>query len=638
MSSLTSAMARSWSGVSSYGKRRLHLLLPRRVVAERRGRERRPRAEYSSSSSLRQVGDRPADARLGALPLAAAQAATGAASRRRRSARRARSARPGPRCGRCPRSAAPGSRAPRRRPRRPMRRTRPAYRATPWSMCTTASPGCEPLQQVARHDPAKGPRPTDAHGAEELAVGDQHEAFRTAGKAGVQAALDQHQTARRRRRGQAGHGGGHDAGIVQQLRQARRLVAARTTRYALAAPPGDRLAQVAERRRRQRPARASRTGCRPAARRRHSLSQVQLQRSRRGEPLSSRRAAPGRRSARPGQLARGVRAPRAARRPAPRGISADVLDVRRLVDDPDRVAHVVERRRRREDAGPDLGRVARVAAVDEPGQVGRQPLRQPVVRHRPRRSRSHGPASGRQEELARRAGSSRPVERRDPALVGRIEGAQRLDLVAEPLDAHGQWLPGGKTSTMPPRRTNSPRPATSGTGLVAQATSSTRSALLADPPARPRGRTRLARQVGQGASVRWKSAWTLATRTRGRAGRPGRQGRHAGGRLVADQARAFVRQRRRAARASPRRPGHRTRPRSSSATRSAISASRAIQISRSPVARATAAARNLLAPCGIAGVGDVAQARSRPSRRGPLTAREPGSQRLERAAARRGGR
>ena len=48
---------------------------------------------------------------------------------------------------------------------------------------------------------------------------------------------------------------------------------------------------------------------------------------------------------------------------------------------------------------------------------------------------------GRQEELA--GGQERRLgEGAHAALVGRIEGAQRLDLVAEPLDAHGQRLAG----------------------------------------------------------------------------------------------------------------------------------------------------------------------------------------------------
>ena len=58
------------------------------------------------------------------------------------------------------------------------------------------------LQQVLGHDPTKNARPTNTHGAEELAIGDQHDAFRAAGKARVEAALDQREAARRRRFGE----------------------------------------------------------------------------------------------------------------------------------------------------------------------------------------------------------------------------------------------------------------------------------------------------------------------------------------------------------------------------------------------------------------------------------------------------
>ena len=51
MSSLTSAVARSWSTRLLVRERRLHLLLPRRVGAERVALRRDARAAYSASSS-----------------------------------------------------------------------------------------------------------------------------------------------------------------------------------------------------------------------------------------------------------------------------------------------------------------------------------------------------------------------------------------------------------------------------------------------------------------------------------------------------------------------------------------------------------------------------------------------------------
>ena len=54
----------------------------------------------------------------------------------------------------------------------------------------------QPLQDVARDDASKRARPTDADGAEELAVRDEDEAVGPAGEAAVEAALDR---GRRRR-------------------------------------------------------------------------------------------------------------------------------------------------------------------------------------------------------------------------------------------------------------------------------------------------------------------------------------------------------------------------------------------------------------------------------------------------------
>ena len=77
MSAFTSTMALSWSGVSWYGKRLLELVLPGRVGRERmagRGDAPAGRARTSSCAISRTAG---AHAALGALPLAAAQAAEG---------------------------------------------------------------------------------------------------------------------------------------------------------------------------------------------------------------------------------------------------------------------------------------------------------------------------------------------------------------------------------------------------------------------------------------------------------------------------------------------------------------------------------------------------------------------------------
>ena len=82
---------------------------------------------------------------------------------------------------------------------------------------------CQPLEEVARDDAAHGLRPADADAAEELPIGDEGEAVRTAGEAAVEAALDEGDRAGWRclrsvddRRGMAG--------LLEQLGEARGLV------------------------------------------------------------------------------------------------------------------------------------------------------------------------------------------------------------------------------------------------------------------------------------------------------------------------------------------------------------------------------------------------------------------------------
>ena len=107
----------------------------------------------------------------------------------------------------------------------------------PWSMCTTELARLEPLQQVLGHDAPKNPRPTNTNGAEQLAIGDHARAFRAAGKAGVEAAIDEREATGRRRFAQRGDGRGDRCpALAQDLRQARRLVGGQDDAHALAAP------------------------------------------------------------------------------------------------------------------------------------------------------------------------------------------------------------------------------------------------------------------------------------------------------------------------------------------------------------------------------------------------------------------
>ncbi len=75
----------------------------------------------------------------------------------------------------------------------------------------------------------------------------------------------------------------------------------------------------------------------------------------------------------------------------------------------------------------------------------------------------------------------------------------------------GSGADGGNTSTMPPRRANSPRPATSSTGVYPRSKSSARSG--SSPMRVPGRRVRSVAGRSSGERVAWSSAWTLATST-----------------------------------------------------------------------------------------------------------------------------
>jgi len=174
------------------------------------------------------------------------------------------------------------------------------------------------------------------------------------------------------------------------------------------------------------------------------------------------------------------------------------------------------------------------------------------------------------------------------ALVRRVEAAQAVDLVAEELDAHRKLGAGGEQVHQPRRGgANSPRPATSWTGSVAQPEQVREEGALRLPGFGPAGPgARLGQVVRVGASA----AAAPAPRRR-HPGAPARQrpAPRRAPRLVPDELAAFVGQRGPWLQHGHRRriPSHAT---SSSATRSPISASGAIQQTRSRPASASAAA------------------------------------------------
>jgi hypothetical protein len=200
---------------------------------------------------------------------------------------------------------------------------------------------------------------------------------------------------------------------------------------------------------------------------------------------------------------------------------------------------MVEARGRGEVGGPDLGRVAdgegtadgsgcsvgscgttaggtragRVGRLRvESGEVGREPLGQ-TGGNASKTVADRGGASDGEEELRGRQQRG-ALDGADGPLVSRVERAQRS--ISSPKNSIliGSGIDGGKTSTIPPRRADSPRPATSVTGTYPRSNNSWSSVswLMRTPGRSSRG----AAGRSAGSMVCWRSAWTLATRTRAR--------------------------------------------------------------------------------------------------------------------------
>ena len=324
----------------------------------------------------------------------------------------------------------------------------------------------------------------------------------------------------------------------------------------------------------------------------------QLERARRGQPLLPVARVGVGRGPRPWAARRRAPAPRGARRPASTGSRP------RPRRRPARRAARSRRPRwssaggRREDGRPHLGGIAQLALL-EPRQVRGQASRQ-LVGQPCRAARAAdcalGPVAPSRNSLA--GSRSTDSTGADAALVGRVEGAQRLDLVAEPLDAHGQRLAGREDVDDAAAARELAPAADLGQGLVAQLDELAQHALLADALARLElERLCPAARPGQACAGTAPGRWPP-----GRCGTPDaprRESRHAGGALVAHQlasARRRAQVRGSSVTTAIGSPSHASAPRRRDRRSPSHGRSR-------PAARrwrAGAAARNVLAPWGMA--------------------------------------
>ncbi len=435
-------------------ERRLHLGLPGRVGREPVPVGVRP-GRIQSQELLRELGDGPADPLLGAQPLGAPELA----QRRPLAAGVARD--PADLLDRHEDPVTAGERqlevvALLARP------AAPQHLLVPRDAMIDVDDEIarrQPFEDVARHDPPQGLRSANADRAEELAVGDEGDAVRAATEPAVQAPADERdRTGRRRLLKSIDHG---DAvpGLIEDLGQAGCLVRREDDPGAVLPPGFDRIRQpagAAERQRRLPPAEqvagAAGAGGHRDVRGRFRLP-GQLEGPRRDQaalPVARRQV--GQRPVLrqlPGLDQLGSALVRLA--PEEPGRLGDIA---RLVEDEDRSRiEVVEAGRRSEVGGPNLGRVAHrkrprrigvrsvgpqrvVGRALEPRQVGREPLGQ-TGRGAAETVADRGGARRRQEEL-RRGEEHRPLDPAGRPLVGRIEGAERVDLVAEELDPDRQ--------------------------------------------------------------------------------------------------------------------------------------------------------------------------------------------------------
>ena len=317
----------------------------------------------------------------------------------------------------------------------------------------------QPLEDVARHDPPKRLGPADADGAEQLAVGDEREAVRPADEPAVEAPADERDRPRRWRLLDPLHDRDGVAGLLEDLREPRRLVGgeddAAAVRLASRRPPRRGVSS--------RP--SGSTGSRQPNRSPELLAARRHRAVRRRLRLPGQLEGPRRRPAGASSRAAGDRStasPSAARRPRPARPAA-----RRPGATGTRRPRRGRRARRARAACPGRCGRAPVAgaswaaqtsaasptaiARDAPAAAGRSgssaapsnrarsaPSRSPRrAAALPRRSRiaATPPVGSRNSDAGRRTARSTFAGR---PLVGRVERAQRVDLVAEELDPDRQ--------------------------------------------------------------------------------------------------------------------------------------------------------------------------------------------------------
>ena len=201
-------------------------------------------------------------------------------------------------------------------------------------------------------------------------------------------------------------------------------------------------------------------------------------------------------------------------------------DLGGLIEEPDGLVEMIERRRGRQVPAPQLGGVTDGAA-GESLEVGLERLGQ--ARSRAPESPQEGiPRVAAHEELAGWQ-ERRRLERPDAPLVGGIEAAQRVDLVAEPLDAHRPGLAGRKHVEDAPAPGELPSPAHLRHGLVAEVYERPRQPLHGHPAAAPKDErlggdvVRAEGPLEERLEARDQDAWSTVGPP------PGSQRRHPGG-------------------------------------------------------------------------------------------------------------
>ena len=316
--------------------------------------------------------------------------------------------------------------------------------------------GREALEEVAGDDAAHRLGAPDPDRAEQLAVRDEGEAVGAALEAAVEAPLDQGDGAGRRGLGDAMDDADGVPGLAKQLREPRRLIAGQDDPRLLPDPVLDAVDEAFRPTRRENrlaPAELVAAGQAPGGER-HPLRRARL-------GLPGELEGP-----RPVEVALPVARRQVRGRPVLRQVArldhlrvaflglapqevGGIGEVAGLVEDEEgRRVEVVEPGLRRDDARPDLGGVAggQRAALDglrtRGGVAGEslEVLPESVGQacgHAAEALADDGRPAGRQEELG--GGEEGDLtDGLDAALVGRIEGAQGVDLVAEQLDPDGQ--------------------------------------------------------------------------------------------------------------------------------------------------------------------------------------------------------